>query len=345
MKKKIFIYLCALIALMLFSVTAYAQEAKISVNGEIIQTETAPINIDGRILVPIRDVGEALQCDVWWNDANKGVSVSDRDNIVIMWIGRDAMFKFSDLAMDSGYISDVAPQLIDGKTMLPIRCISELLGAKVDWIDESKTVTIEYTPNPAESGQELTEFGDLFIYYLSGDYYDIYRDYIGPRENVVKAEIELSDGKIIKLDLFPDIAPITVANFKNLAVAGAFDNKIFHRVIEDFMIQGGAFGTDGSYFSNIPTITGEFFSNNIINFLPHKRGAISMARTNQPNSATCQFFIVHKNSPFLNTQYASFGEVTDGMEYVDEIAETKTDDNDRPIEDCIIKTVRILTEI
>ncbi len=345
MKKKIFIYLCALIALMLFSATAYAQEAKISVNGEIIQTETAPINIEGRILIPIRDVGEALQCDVWWNDANKGVSVSDRDNIVIMWIGRDTMFKFSDLAMDSGYISDVVPQLIDGKTMLPIRCISELLGAKVDWIDESKTVTIEYTPNPAESGQDLTEFGDLFIYYLSDDYYDIYRDYIGPRKNVVKAEIELSDGKTIRLDLFPDIAPITVANFKNLAVAGAFDNKIFHRVIEDFMIQGGAFGTDGSYFSNIPTITGEFFSNNIINFLPHKRGAISMARTNQPNSATCQFFIVHKNSPFLNTQYASFGEVTEGMEYVDEIAETKTDDNDRPIEDCIIKTVRILTEI
>lgn len=343
MKKRLLILIGAII--LLFGISANAQDAVIKINGEVLETETAPVNIEGRILIPLRDVGEALQCEVLWNDTNKAVSVSDGNDICIMWIGRDTLFKFTNAAISDGYISDVAPQLINEKTMIPIRCISELMGAEVNWIDEEKTVTVDFTPNPTETAKEVAEIGDLFINLLSGELYDVYKDYVGARENVLKAEIELENGEIIKLDLFPDIAPITVENFKQLAVLGAFDGRVFHRVIKDFMIQGGAYDVNNMYYADIPAIPGEFFANNYINFLSHKRGAISMARTNEPNSATSQFFIVHKDSEFLNTNYAAFGEVTEGMEYVDKIAQSKTDENDWPIENQVIKTIRILEDI
>lgn len=343
MKKRLLILIGAM--MLLFGISANAQDAVIKINGEILETETAPVNIEGRILIPLRDVGEALQCEVIWNDANKAVSISDGNDICIMWIGRDTLFKFTNAAISDGYISDVAPQLIEEKTMIPIRCISELMGAEVNWIDEAKTVTVDFTPNPTETAKEVAEIGNLFVDLLSGELYDVYKDYVGARENVLKAEIELENGEIIKLDLFPDIAPITVENFKQLAVLGAYDGRVFHRVIKDFMIQGGAYDVNNMYYTDIPAIPGEFFANNYINFLSHKRGAISMARTNEPNSATSQFFIVHKDSEFLNTSYAAFGEVTEGIEYVDKIAETQTDENDWPIENQVIKTIRILEDI
>ena len=341
MKKGLLVLVSAII-LLFGGINANAQDATIKINGEVLKTKTAPINIDGRILIPLRDVGEALQCEVLWNDANKAVSLSDGNDICIMWIGKDTLFKFTNAAISDGYISDVMPQLINEKTMIPIRCISELMGAEVNWIDEEKTVTINYTPNPTEAAKEAAELGSFFIDIFSADVYEAYRDYVGARENVLKAEIELEGGEIIKLDLFPNLAPISVENFYYLAVNNAFDNTVFHRVIKDFMIQGGAFDTEGNYYSDLQPIPGEFIANNYLNFIPHKRGAISMARTNEPDSATCQFFIVHKDSEFLNTNYATFGEVTEGMEYVDKIAEVETDENDCPIENQIIKTIRIL---
>ena len=152
--------------------------------------------------------------------------------------------------------------------------------------------------------------------------------------------IELENGKKIKLELYPDKAPITVENFLKLVGEGFYDGLIFHRVIKDFMIQGGdptGTGMGGAK----EKIKGEFLLNGVANDLRHERGVISMARAQNPNSASSQFFIVHKDSFFLDGQYAAFGRVTEGMDAVDEIAETPTDFSDRPKSDMKMKKVYI----
>ncbi len=136
-------------------------------------------------------------------------------------------------------------------------------------------------------------------------------------------EIEVKDYGIIKLELDPSYAPITVDNFITLAKEGFYDGLTFHRIIEGFMIQGGDPKHNGTGGSDTP-ILGEFSSNGIENDLSHKRGVISMARSQLPNSASSPFFICHAVSVFLGGQYAAFGWVTEGMEVVDAIAETAT---------------------
>lgn len=152
--------------------------------------------------------------------------------------------------------------------------------------------------------------------------------------------IELENGKKIKLELYPDKAPITCANFEKLVREGFYDGLIFHRVISGFMIQGGdpeGTGMGGSK----EKIKGEFSMNGVPNDLKHTRGVISMARSMNPNSASSQFFIMHKDAPHLDGQYAAFGKVVEGIEAVDEIAESKTDYNDRPLNDIRMKKVYI----
>ena len=147
--------------------------------------------------------------------------------------------------------------------------------------------------------------------------------------------IEMENGKQIKLELYPDKAPITVENFLKLVSAGFYDGLIFHRVIKDFMIQGG--DPEGTGMGGAKEkIKGEFLMNGVPNDLRHERGVISMARAQNPNSASSQFFICHKDSFFLDGQYAAFGRVVDGMDAVDEIAEVQTDYSDRPLlfQDC-----------
>ena len=152
--------------------------------------------------------------------------------------------------------------------------------------------------------------------------------------------IELENGKKIKLELYPDKAPITCENFEKLVREGFYDGLIFHRVIKGFMIQGGdpqGTGMGGSK----EKIKGEFAMNGVPNDLKHTRGVISMARSMNPNSASSQFFIMHKDAPHLDGQYAAFGKVVEGIEAVDEIAETKTGYNDRPLSDIKMKKVYI----
>jgi len=152
--------------------------------------------------------------------------------------------------------------------------------------------------------------------------------------------ITMESGSKIKLELYPEIAPNTVMNFLHLANKKYYDGLVFHRVIEGFMIQGGCpdgKGTGGPGYS----IKGEFSGNSFKNDLKHDRGVISMARSMMPNSAGSQFFIMHKNSPHLDGQYAGFGKVTEGLEVVDAIAQQKTDYNDRPLEEQKIKSVEI----
>ncbi len=153
-------------------------------------------------------------------------------------------------------------------------------------------------------------------------------------------EIEMQNGDIIKAELYPDIAPITVENFVKLINENFFDGLIFHRVIAGFMIQGGGFTEKGKH-KEAESIKGEFSANGVPNDLKHERGVLSMARTMFPNSASSQFFIMHKNAPHLDGQYAGFGKVTEGMEVVDKIATCDTDYQDAPIEKQVIKTIRM----
>ncbi len=169
------------------------------------------------------------------------------------------------------------------------------------------------------------------------------------------AYIEIEDRGTIKLELYDDVAPITVKNFVKLAKKGFYDGLTFHRIIEDFMMQGGCPKGDGTggytdASGKKVTITGEFRKNGIENNLTHTRGVVSMARSGDPyyDSASSQFFIVHKDSPHLDGDYAAFGRVVEGMNVVDDICETvpagengKVASKDQPV----IKSIRIETKI
>ena len=141
--------------------------------------------------------------------------------------------------------------------------------------------------------------------------------------------IEMENGGKIELELYPEAAPKTVANFLKLVGEGFYDGLIFHRVIPGFMIQGGDPLGNGMGGSD-ENIIGEFKANGHDNPIKHTRGVISMARAYNPNSASSQFFIMHANAPHLDGQYAAFGKVISGMEVVDEIASIPTDYSDRP---------------
>ena len=157
------------------------------------------------------------------------------------------------------------------------------------------------------------------------------------------ATIEMENGDRILAALFPEIAPNTVANFIELANAGFYDGLTFHRVIPGFMIQGGCplgNGTGGPGY----TIKGEFISNGFQqNNIAHTRGVLSMARAQHPDSAGSQFFIMHADAPHLNGQYAAFGAVFEGIEAVDRIASVETGYADKPVEDVVIKSIRVET--
>ena len=156
----------------------------------------------------------------------------------------------------------------------------------------------------------------------------------------MKAIIEVEKFGTIQLELYKDIAPMTVDNFVKLANKGFYNNLTFHRIIKGFMIQGGCpkgNGTGGPGY----TIKGEFAMNGFNNPLKHERGVISMARAMDPNSAGSQFFIMHKAAPHLDGQYAAFGKVIDGIEVVDAIASVETNYYDAPLEKVIIKSIII----
>ena len=157
--------------------------------------------------------------------------------------------------------------------------------------------------------------------------------------NNPQIKIILKDGREINAELYPEVAPITVANFLELVDKKFYDGIIFHRVIRGFMIQGGdpnGIGTGGSG----KNIKGEFKTNGVENPLMHTRGVISMARSMMPNSASSQFFIMHKDAPHLDGSYAGFGAVVNGIEVVDKIAAVRCDWHDKPYEDVKMISIR-----
>ncbi|MDD6551588.1 MAG: peptidylprolyl isomerase [Lachnospiraceae bacterium] len=154
--------------------------------------------------------------------------------------------------------------------------------------------------------------------------------------------IKMQDGSVMKAELYPEIAPNTVNNFISLIKKGFYDGLGFHRVINGFMLQGGdpdGNGTGGPGYS----IKGEFSSNGFENDLKHTAGVLSMARTMAPDSAGSQFFIMHKDAPHLDGEYAAFGKITEGMDVVNRIAEVETDWSDRPVEPQIMEKVTVET--
>ena len=156
-------------------------------------------------------------------------------------------------------------------------------------------------------------------------------------------KITMENGAVMEGELYPEIAPQSVYNFIDLANHNYYDGLIFHRVIPGFMIQGGC--PEGSGMGGPGyCIKGEFFFNGVKNDLRHKRGVLSMARSQSPNSAGSQFFIMHQDAKHLDGQYAAFGKVTSGLEVVDAIAATKTGRNDRPMEDQKIASITVDTK-
>ena len=154
--------------------------------------------------------------------------------------------------------------------------------------------------------------------------------------------IEMENGGKITAELYPEVAPQSVRNFVNLAQKGYYNGLIFHRVISGFMIQGGCpqgTGTGGPGYC----IKGEFKLNGVTNNISHKRGVLSMARAQSPNSAGSQFFIMHEDGEFLDGQYAAFGAVTEGMDVVDAIAAVRTNAQDRPLDEQKIKSICVET--
>lgn len=161
-----------------------------------------------------------------------------------------------------------------------------------------------------------------------------YQNFIKDTNPVVK--IDMGEYGTMEAELFPEVAPITVANFLALTEQGFYNGIIFHRVISGFMIQGGdpkGTGTGGSD----KTIRGEFKANGVNNPLQHTRGVLSMARTMFPDSASSQFFIMHQDAPHLDGSYAAFGVVTKGIETVDKIAAVKTNAMDKPVKPIVIQ--------
>ena len=155
--------------------------------------------------------------------------------------------------------------------------------------------------------------------------------------------ITMQNGGVIKIELYPDIAPNTVNNFISLVQDGFYDGLIFHRVIPGFMIQGGdpeGTGYGGPGYS----IAGEFSYNGFDNELAHTRGVISMARSPSPDSAGSQFFIMVEDAPHLDGQYAAFGKVIEGLDVVDEIVSVDTNASDKPYDDQVMQTVTVDTK-
>ena len=156
-------------------------------------------------------------------------------------------------------------------------------------------------------------------------------------------EITMQNGKIIRIELDAAAAPLTVENFTKLVKEGFYDGLTFHRVIPGFMIQGGC--PDGTGMGGPGwAIKGEFAANGVDNPIRHTRGVISMARSQMPDSAGSQFFIMHADAPHLDGQYAAFGRVVEGIEVVDEIAAVTTDFRDKPKTPVVMKTVRVVEE-
>lgn len=320
MKTKLCSIWLAIVMMIMATMPVLAQsDVKLVLNDNDVTASAEPMIIEDRTVVPVRFVAESLNYKVDWDEATRGVTIS---NVVVS----NTMFADSDIAYGKNGEQiklDVALRIVNDTSMVPIRFLSEQMGLDVQWHNDTRTVFINSnasyqaalsTPTPTPTtGTNFT--------------------------------IELTDGSVMRGELYPDIAPISVANFVKLANDKFYDGLIFHRVIDGFMIQGGGFDMSLEQ-KETASIKGEFSANGVQNDLKHTRGVLSMARTNVMDSASSQFFIMHQDTPSLDGQYAAFGKVTEGLDVVDKIAKSETFSlpngmSDVPVEPIGIKTITI----
>ncbi len=340
MKKFLTAFALILLTIFMCSPVLADDTIKIIVNDKEITTDVPPIIVNGRTLVPVRAITEALNCDVAWDGETSGITIYRKDHFYEMWIDKKTAFDIKDgTYINYSYTMDVPPTVINDRTLVPLRAVAELLGAEVNWHGDTKTVTVDMDMGELEQNKGIASAFAPYEKAINRKY-DLYDNYVHDTEDKLYATIVLQSGDKIELELYPEIAPLTCQSFVDSAKSGLYNGTIFHRVIKDFMIQGG--GMDSK---NKPVkkdyVRGEFISNGFLNLLPHNRGTISMARATHPDSASSQFFIMHKDTPGLNGNYAAFGKVIKGMEVVDKIATTKTDENDRPKDNIVIKSITI----
>lgn len=301
MRQKINLFI--MLSMLLIATTLFAKPIELMIDGQMIQTEVAPMQEAGVTLVPLRVVSEELGAKVDYNAKNKGITVTKGNQIIKLTIGSPKVTVGHDAR-----VLDVAPKMISGTTMVPIRFISENLDCKVDWDAVNKRVVIV--------SQDVATALPIATIKIQG---------IGE----------------IKAELYPELAPQTVTNFISLANNKFYDGLSFHRVISDFMIQGGCplgTGTGGPGYS----IPGEFASNGFTtNTLAHTEGVLSMARSGMPDSAGSQFFIMTSHATHLDGAYAGFGKVIEGMEIVNQIEATETGRNDKPTTPIVIESIRV----
>ncbi len=305
--KKCLILLAPLVLLLALAFPCFASSIQIKLDGNMLKTPVMPVQENGTTLVPLRIISENLGATVDFDKQAQKITIAKDSQSIILTLDKDEA-----LVNGAAQNMSMAPQIINNTTMVPLRFVSENLDCKVDWNQQTKLITI--TSNTTINSE------------------------------LPVATLVIKDYGTITLELYPEMAPNTVNNFISLANSGFYDGLIFHRVISDFMIQGGdpsGNGTGGPDYA----IAGEFAANGFTqNTLSHTKGVISMARTYMPDSAGSQFFIMSADGTYLDGQYAAFGKVISGLDLVDKIQSVSTDASDKPTTDIVIQSLRVDTK-
>ncbi len=350
MKRILSVFLIGVLLASCLMTAAFAEgEITVIVNGEALVSDVPAQTIGvydenggyvgDRVMLPIRAISEKLNCDVFWNEDTSGITLYRKNNLYVMWVGEDTAFHLDGTSLSNGYTMDVPPTIVDVRTLVPVRAVAEILGAEVNWDEASNTVDIKYDLGEIENNAQVASQCAVYEILLNANY-ETYKGYVNGTIETVKGKFVLEGGEEIKFELYPAIAKETCENFISLAKSGFYDNTIFHRVIEGFVAQGGGFDTNDVH-KDAPTVLGEFITNGVFNLIPHTRGTLSLARADDYNSGSSQFFIVHNDSLFLDGNYAGFGRVTEGIEFVDAICAAPTDAGDKPLTPIVLKQVII----
>ncbi|MEE0944175.1 MAG: peptidylprolyl isomerase [Clostridia bacterium] len=328
----------------------YAQsEIKVTVNGELVVSDVPAKTfsvydeegnyVGDRVMLPLRAVAEKLNADVYWDGETSGIVLYKKNRLCVMWLDMDTAFCLDGLSLEKAYQMDIMPTAVESRTLVPVRAVGEILGANVEWIRDTRTVEITADLSEWEDNAGIAGQCNVYQQILSVGY-DEYKSYANGTIEKVTGKFVLGSGEEIKFELYPTLVPETCANFVKLVNEKFYDNTIFHRVIKDFVAQGGGFDAEDKEKPS-EMVFGEFIMNGFLNLIPHKRGVISLARPDSYNGGSSQFFIVQKESAHLNGYYAAFGFVTEGMDVVDKICGTETDENDRPTMPIVVKQVII----
>lgn len=350
MRKIISILLVAVITVLCGVSAVYAEsEISVNVNGVKVESDVAPKTlpvydesgnyVGDRVMLPLRAVAEKLNADVYWDGTTSGIVLYRKNNLSMLWLDTDTAFCLEGLSLEKAYEMDVPPTVVENRTLVPVRAIGEILGAKVEWVKETNSVEITAELGEWEENAGIAEQCNAYQQVLSM-VYDEYKSYAKGTIEKITGKFILDTNEEIKFELYPTLVPETCMNFVKLANEKFYDGTVFHRVINGFVAQGGGFDVDGNQKPS-DMVVGEFIMNGFLNLIPHKKGAISLARTNDYNGGSSQFFIVHQDAPHLDGNYAAFGYVTDGMDIVDKICESETDGNDMPNKPIVVKQVII----